>query len=101
MSVRATSAERNADSTYREAPTSGRQDISEVDTTAIGYHQEALVPLSAETHGGEDVAVYATGPGAEAASGSNEQNLLFHVMLGATDWEEAAARRRADLGAGR
>lgn len=90
-------AELNADTTYAEPPNAGRQDLSNVDTTAPGYHQEALVPLNAETHGGEDVAVFAIGPGAAAASGSNEQNLLFHVMLNATQWEREAERRLEDL----
>ena len=85
----------DADLTYDDPPVSGRQDIREVDTTAMGYHQEALVPLNSETHGGEDVAVYARGPGARAATGVVEQNLLFHVMLSATDWEQRAARRTA------
>jgi alkaline phosphatase len=89
--------ETNADTTYAEAPVVGRQDLREIDTTAPGFHQEALVPLNSETHGGEDVAVYATGPGASAAMGANEQNLLFHVMLNATDWEESAAKRVAGL----
>ncbi|MFT4767459.1 MAG: alkaline phosphatase [Glaciecola sp.] len=87
----------NADSTYAEAPTTGRKDISDVDTTRPGYHQEALVPLSAETHGGEDVAVYANGPGAEGAMGAIEQNQLFHVMLQATSWEADAAARIKEL----
>ncbi|WOJ97636.1 alkaline phosphatase [Congregibacter brevis] len=90
-------AQLNADSTYAEPPLGGRQDISEVDTTKPGYHQEALVPLSAETHGGEDVAVYATGPGAAGAMGSVEQNQLFHVMLQATTWEAEAAARVEEL----
>jgi arylamine N-acetyltransferase len=42
--------------------------------------------------------VYATGPGAATATGSYEQNLLFHVMLEATGWERAAAERLADRG---
>ncbi|WP_439105632.1 alkaline phosphatase [Congregibacter sp.] len=87
----------NADSTYAEAPTAGRQDISDVDTTQTGYHQEALVPMNAETHGGEDVAVYASGPGAMGAMGAIEQNQLFHVMLQATSWEAEAAERIEDL----
>jgi alkaline phosphatase len=54
-------------------------------------------PSNSETHGGEDVAVYARGPGAAAAAGVHEQNLLFHVMLEATGWERcAAAERLAD-----
>lgn len=85
--------EADADVAYRGAPNAGRKDLTDVDTTTIGYHQESLVPLGAETHGGEDVAVYARGPGARAVAGVNEQNLLFHVMLSATDWEQRAARR--------
>jgi alkaline phosphatase len=89
--------ETNADRTYAEPPAAGRRDISDVDTTTPGYHQEALVPINSETHGGEDVPVYATGPGATAATGSYEQNLLYHVMLQASDWERAAAQRLAGL----
>jgi alkaline phosphatase len=89
--------ERNADRSYGDDPVRGRQDLTGVDTTQAGFHQEALVPLDAETHGGEDVAVYATGPGAAAASGVQEQNRLFHVMLQATDWEAAAARRVSSM----
>lgn len=45
------------------------------------FLQEATVGLSASTHSGEDVAVYAAGPGAEVLSGSIEQNLIFHALL--------------------
>ncbi|MFN2329763.1 MAG: alkaline phosphatase [Chromatocurvus sp.] len=72
--------ETNADRGYAGTPLSGRADLSDVDTTQSGYHQEALVPLSSETHGGEDVAVYASGPGAYLVSGTLEQNVLFHIM---------------------
>jgi len=72
--------ETNADRGYSGTPLSGRTDLSDVDTTQSGYHQEALVPLSSETHGGEDVAVYASGPGAYLVSGTLEQNVLFHIM---------------------
>ena len=72
--------ETDADERYQSDIHSGRKDLSHIDTEKPGYHQEALVPLSAETHGGEDVAVYAIGPGAAAVSGVNEQNLLFHVI---------------------
>jgi alkaline phosphatase len=89
--------ELNADATYSEPPNAGRQDISNIDTATPGYHQEALVPTDSETHGGEDVAVYARGPGAAAAAGVNEQNLLFHVMLNSTTWEAEAAARIAGL----
>ncbi len=72
--------ETDADLSYHQEIRAGRQQLSNIDTTAPGYHQEALVPLSAETHGGEDVAIYARGPGASLVSGSNEQQLIFHIM---------------------
>lgn len=87
--------ELDADKTYMEPPMPGRHDLEEVDTEAHGYHQEALIPLSAETHGGEDVAVYARGPGARAIAGVNEQNVLFHAMLQSTAWEALAIEKLA------
>ena len=38
------------------------------------------MPLRSETHAGEDVAVFASGPGSDAVRGSMEQNALFHVI---------------------
>ncbi|MFU8816990.1 MAG: alkaline phosphatase [Pseudomonadales bacterium] len=55
-------------------------DLSDVDTTALDYLQLATVPLSSETHGGEDVPAYAVGPGSEQVRGVMEQNQLFYVM---------------------
>ncbi|KAG5683694.1 hypothetical protein PVAND_012960 [Polypedilum vanderplanki] len=40
----------------------------------------ATVPLSKETHGGEDVAVYATGPMAHLFNGHYEQNTIPLIM---------------------
>ena len=67
---------------------SGRTDLSEVDTTAPGFHPETLVAIGNETHGGEDVAVYATGPGAELVSGLMEQNVIFHILFTALQLEQ-------------
>ncbi len=64
----------------------GRKNIAAVNTELPGYHQEALIPRHSETHGGEDVAIYAIGPGAEFVSGVNEQNVIFHVMAQALGW---------------
>ena len=50
------------------------------DTTALGFLQQSLIPLGSETHGGEDVALFASGPGANLFSGAVEQNEIFHVM---------------------
>ena len=52
----------NADHSYHNGPLAGRQDLSKVDTETAGFHQEALVPRKSETHGGEDVAIYAHRP---------------------------------------
>lgn len=57
-----------------------RQDLTDVDTKAADFRQPALVPLYSETHGGEDVVILASGPGAHIFSGIMEQNEIFHVM---------------------
>jgi len=61
--------------------TKGRPDLSKVNTTDPDYMQESIVPLKAETHGGEDVAIFATGPGASAFHGELEQNAIFHIIV--------------------
>lgn len=59
----------------------GRPDLTDVDTTDPNYLQEATVPLSSETHAGEDVPVYARGPRAHLVRGVIEQNVIFHLMM--------------------
>ncbi|GBN94275.1 Alkaline phosphatase, tissue-nonspecific isozyme, partial [Araneus ventricosus] len=44
------------------------------------FFQDVLVPLSDETHGGEDVPIYATGPMAHLFRGVVEQSYVAHVM---------------------
>lgn len=44
------------------------------------HRQQATVPLRSETHGGEDVALYAMGPMAYLVGGVWEQNVIFHLM---------------------
>ena len=67
-----------------------RVDIGNVNTEAPGFHQETFIPLIEETHSGEDVPIYATGPGAHLLSGSIEQNVIFHVMNYAANLEKLA-----------
>ncbi len=65
-----------------------RPDISKVDTEADNYLQQSLLPMSSETHGGEDVAIFASGPGSELVNGVMEENEIFHVLaksLGLTE----------------
>ena len=80
----------NFDRTYTLEADPGRKDLSTVDTTSSGFHQEAMVPLIVESHGGEDVGVYAQGPGASLITGTAEQNILFHVMNYAGNLAERA-----------
>ena len=82
--------ETDADKSYLTGHATGREDISHIDTESPGYHQEALVPLDAETHGGEDVAIYATGPGASAVMGVNEQNVIYHIINQAANLQALA-----------
>ncbi|XP_076405626.1 intestinal-type alkaline phosphatase 1-like isoform X1 [Peromyscus maniculatus bairdii] len=58
-------------------------DRPNVNSTQSGdptYKQQAAVPLSSETHGGEDVAIFARGPQAHLVHGVQEQNYIAHVM---------------------
>jgi alkaline phosphatase len=60
--------------------TAGRSDLTNVDTSAPDYLQESTIPMEGETHGGEDVAIYARGPQAYLVRGVLEQHVIFHVM---------------------
>ena len=65
-------------------PSAGRPDLTNVDTQDPDYMQESTVPLSNETHGGEDVGIWARGPGSDAIRGSVEENAIFHFAVQAT-----------------
>ena len=70
---------------YINGPNPGREEnLAEIDTTHESFRSQTLVPLGSETHGGEDVAVYAIGPGADLVRGVMEQNVIFHIMMEAT-----------------
>ena len=62
----------------------GRPDLGHVDTEHPDYLQEALVPLKSESHGGDDVGIWAVGPGSDAVRGTVEQNVIYHVLVQAT-----------------
>ena len=82
--------ETGGDERYGYAAMPGRVDLNYVDTQNAGFHQEALVPLSSETHAGEDVGIFASGPGSHLIQGTVEQNHLFHVMNHAASLVEKA-----------
>ncbi|MEE4207195.1 MAG: alkaline phosphatase, partial [Erythrobacter sp.] len=56
--------------------------------TGIEARQQATIPLGSETHAGEDVALYATGPGATRARGVIEQNVIYDIIRKGFGWEE-------------
>ena len=66
-----------------------------VPETGLAARQQALVPtgyhsgghpMPSETHGGEDVPLYAIGPWSQLASGVMEQNVIFHMINYAYGW---------------
>jgi alkaline phosphatase len=52
-------------------------------TESMNFQQEATVPMSSETHAGEDVGIYAKGPNAHLFRGSLEQSMIFWIMADA------------------
>lgn len=72
---------------YTDAPYIGgalRPDLTDIDTAHPNYLQEATVPtVGAETHAGEDVAIFAAGPRAFLFKGVLEQHAIYHVMADA------------------
>lgn len=55
-------------------------DNGDLDSGDPDYHQAALAPMESESHGSDDVAVHAKGPGSQWVHGQFEQNSLFHLM---------------------
>nr|CAH0106153.1 unnamed protein product [Daphnia galeata] len=57
-----------------------RLDLTNIDTTSDSFLQPAMVPLATESHGGDDVAIFALGPQAHLFQGVYEQHYIAHVM---------------------
>jgi alkaline phosphatase len=58
-----------------------RPDYARVVPEHPDFVQEGTVNLRSSAHSGEDVPVYATGPGAEPLHGVIEQHVIFHAMI--------------------
>lgn len=68
---------------YANGPGFRSVDLEDEDPLAPDYKQAAAWPLASETHSGEDVAAYATGPGADRLRGVMDQQELHGVLRGA------------------
>ncbi len=69
---------------YRDS----RPVLTEAQTSDLNFLQEAAVPMGSETHAGEEVAIYASGPSAHLVKGTMEQNWIYYVMKEAFDFKK-------------
>ncbi|MFZ5453469.1 MAG: alkaline phosphatase [Thermodesulfobacteriota bacterium] len=60
-----------------------RPDLTGVDTSAPTYRQQSAVPWASDGHSGEDVPIYAGGPGAHLFHGVQEESYIFHAIMAA------------------
>lgn len=61
-------------------PGVGRKNPATVDNSRFDSMFPSMVPHMAESHGGEDVPVYASGPWSHLFTGTIEQNTIPHFM---------------------
>ncbi|CAN7947366.1 unnamed protein product, partial [Ixodes hexagonus] len=68
--------------TYANGPKGGEKlrNLTEEDTLSSHFAHPSTFPRGRETHGGEDVAVYATGPWAELFSGVHDQTYIPYAL---------------------
>lgn len=69
-----------------EVRSGGRTLSSAKAPTDPDFLQPKTFLFGAETHGGEDVALYGVGPGSALVSGTLEQNSIFHIIASALGW---------------
>jgi alkaline phosphatase len=65
------------------------------ETADVNYRQQSAIPSGSETHGGQDVVIYATGPHAYLFGGVVEQSYVFHVIDAALELRKRAEKARA------
>ena len=83
--------------TYANGPGAEGEQSRPDPRTGLGEVYQSLVPVVhtridgspdyAETHGGEDVALYATGVGSDQVGGVIEQDIVHDIILGAFGWQ--------------
>ncbi|XP_052819506.1 alkaline phosphatase-like isoform X2 [Mya arenaria] len=65
---------------YATGLNESRPNLTSVDTGHKDFVQQSGVKLESETHGGEDVGIYARGPMSHLFHGVHEQSYIAHVM---------------------
>ncbi|XP_033642444.1 alkaline phosphatase, tissue-nonspecific isozyme-like [Asterias rubens] len=60
--------------------TGSRRNLTDTNTEAADFHHPALVQIDSETHGGEDVTIYANGPMSHLFHGVHDQHYIAHVV---------------------
>jgi len=78
------------------SPATGRPLLDSAKVENSDYLQEAIIPLTAETHAAEDVAIFARGPQAHLFHGIVEQNVIYHVMAEALGFAKDSAEEHED-----
>ena len=88
---------------YANGPGAFRDSPRSMPETGINAVQQALVPLldtgidgatqADESHGGQDVALYANGPWSHLVGGVLEQNAIFHIITYAFGWDVETGER--------
>lgn len=66
--------------TYYNTNKNQRRNPSNIDRSSPDAFFPSTLPLESETHGGDDVAVFAVGPWSHLFTGAYEQNVLPHLM---------------------
>ena len=69
-----------------EVKSGGKTLNSTYPPTDPNFLQPKAFLTGSETHGGEDVGLFAGGPGSPLASGTIEQNSIFHIIASALGW---------------
>ena len=70
-----------------------RPDVADDEAQDVDYRQQSAIPAFSETHGGQDVALFADGPGAAVVGGTMEQNVLYFVVENAMKSGDSGATK--------
>lgn len=65
---------------WKQTDGGGRVDATTLDRSPANVVFPATLPRSEETHGGDDVGIWAIGPWAHLFQGTLEQNVIPHIL---------------------